>query len=251
MKLEGKIALVTGAANGIGRAIAIAMAEEGAHIIINDVPAQKERAQELTKEIEKIGRESVAFLADVSNTQHVTEMAQSVLQRFGRLDILVNNAGFTRVSHVVDMTDEQWDSVIGTCLRGTFLCSRAFLKSMIHQKSGKILSTASHFAWSAFPGFAQYCAAKAGIIAFTKALALEVAEYNVNVNAIAPGFIGTEGALSRSPRSHINRMEKEIPLGRIGRPEDLLGVVLLLVSDEGNYITGETICISGGLTMRG
>ena len=250
MRLNGKIALVTGSANGIGRAIASALAREGAHVIINDIPSQRERADELSDEIEGIGRESMVCLADVSNTQEVSQMAERVLQKFGRLDILVNNAGFARVSKVVDMTDEQWDTVIHTCLRGTFLCSRAFIRKMIDQRSGKILNIASNAAWTMFPGFAQYCAAKAGIVAFTKVLALEVAEYHVNVNAIAPGFIGTEGALSRSPQDHIDRMKTQIPWGRIGRPEDLLGAVMLLVSDEGNYITGETILISGGLTMR-
>jgi 3-oxoacyl-[acyl-carrier protein] reductase len=121
---------------------------------------------------------------------------------------------------------------------------------MIDQRNGKILNIASNLAWTIFPGFAQYSAAKAGIIAFTKVLALEVANYHVNVNAIAPGFIGTEAALSLSPQDHIERMKKQIPFGRFGRPEDLLGAVLLLVSEEGSYITGETIVVSGGLTMR-
>jgi len=250
MRLSGKIALVTGSANGIGRGIAFALAKEGAHVVINDIPSQKGRANEISEEIKGLGQESVVFLADVSQTQEVKQMAESVLQKFGRLDILVNNAGFTRVSKVADMTDEQWDAVINTCLRGTFLCSRAFLRTMVDQRSGKILNIASNAVWTTLPGFAQYSAAKAGIVAFTKVLALEVAEYHVNVNAIAPGFIGTEGALSRSPQDHIERMKKQIPFGRIGRPEDLFGAVLLLVSGEGDYITGETILVSGGLTMR-
>ena len=250
MRLNGKIALVTGSANGIGRAIASALAREGAHVVINDIPSQRERANEISEEIKGIGRESMVFLADVSSTQEVNQMAEAVLEKFGRLDILVNNAGFPRVSKVIEMTDEQWDAVINTCLRGTFLCSRAFLRTMIHQRSGKILNLASNMAFAVFPGFAQYSAAKAGIVAFTKVLALEVAEYNVNVNAIAPGFTGTEGALSRSPQDHIDRMKKQNPFGRIGRPEDHLGAVLLLVSDEGSYITGETILVTGGLTMR-
>jgi 3-oxoacyl-[acyl-carrier protein] reductase len=250
MRLSGKVALITGSANGIGRTIASALAREGAHVVINDIPSQRERANELFNEIKGIGRESIVFLADVSNTQEVSQMAESVLQKFQRLDILVNNAGFPRVSKVADMTDEHWDAVINTCLRGTFLCSRAFIRQMIDQRNGKILNIASNLAWTIFPGFAQYSAAKAGIIAFTKVLALEVANYHVNVNAIAPGFIGTEAALSLSPQDHIERMKKQIPFGRFGRPEDLLGAVLLLVSEEGSYITGETIVVSGGLTMR-
>jgi 3-oxoacyl-[acyl-carrier protein] reductase len=250
MRLGGKVALITGSANGIGRTIASALAREGAYVVINDIPSQRERANELFNEIKGIGRESIVFLADVSNTQEVSQMAERVLQKFQRLDILVNNAGFPRVSKVADMTDEQWDAVINTCLRGTFLCSRAFIRQMIDQRNGKILNIASNLAWTIFPGFAQYSAAKAGIVAFTKVLALEVADYRVNVNAIAPGFIGTEAALSLSPQDHIERMKTQIPLGRFGRPEDLLGAVLLLVSDEGSYITGETIVVSGGLTMR-
>ena len=250
MRLNGKIALVTGSANGIGRAIASALAREE---LMSSSTIFRHRESEPTNYLmrsKESAGESMVCLADVSNTQEVSQMAERVLQKFGRLDILVNNAGFARVSKVVDMTDEQWDTVIHTCLRGTFLCSRAFIRKMIDQRSGKILNIASNAAWTMFPGFAQYCAAKAGIVAFTKVLALEVAEYHVNVNAIAPGFIGTEGALSRSPQDHIDRMKKQIPWGRIGRPEDLLGAVMLLVSDEGNYITGETILVSGGLTMR-
>jgi 3-oxoacyl-[acyl-carrier protein] reductase len=250
MRLEGKIALVTGSGNGIGRAIALRFAQEGAAVIINDLPSQGERARSVSEEIRACGRESVVMLADVSKTHEVNQMADAALRQFGRLDILVNNAGFTRPARVADMTDEQWDSVINACLRGAFVCSRAFLKGMMARRSGKILNLASNAVWSVWPGFAQYSAAKAGIVAFTKVLALELAEYQINVNAIAPGFTGTEGALSRSSADHIRRMEKEIPLGRIGRPEDLLGAVLLLVSDEGSFITGETICISGGFTFR-
>jgi len=150
----------------------------------------------------------------------------------------------------VDMTDEDWDIVINTCLLGTFLCSRAFIKTMMRQKSGKILNLASNSVWSVWKGFGQYAAAKAGIVAFTKVLALELAEYGINVNAIAPGFTGTEGALARSGAAHIERMEKEIPLGRIGGTDDLMGAALLLVSEEGSFITGETILIAGGFTFR-
>ena len=250
MRLKERIALVTGSANGIGRTIALALAGEGAHVVVNDVPSQQDRANDVSQRIVKMGRDSMVCLADVSNSQDVNQMAERILQKFGRLDILVNNAGFPSVSRVVDMTDEQWSSVIDVCLRGTFLCCRAFGKSMIRQRSGKILNVASNMVWTSVPGFAQYSAAKAGIVAFTKVFALEVAEYHVNVNALAPGFTGTEGAISRSPADHLKRMETEIPWGRIGRPEDLLGAVMLLVSADGDYITGETICVSGGFTLR-
>ena len=250
MKLRDRIALVTGSANGIGRAIAVKLAQEGADVVVNDIPSQQERARAVSEEIKSIGRDSMVVLADVSKTDEVNRMAASVLKRFGHLDILVNNAGFARPVQVVDMTDEDWDIVISTVLRGTFLCSRAFIKSMMEQKSGKILNLASNSVWSVWKGFGQYAAAKAGIVAFTKVLALEMAEYGVNVNAIAPGFTGTEGALARSGAAHIERMEREIPLGRIGSTEDLMGAVMLLVSDEGNFITGETILIAGGYTFR-
>jgi len=250
MKLRDKIALVTGSANGIGRAIAVKLAQEGADVVVNDIPSQQERARAVSEEIKSIGRDSMVVLADVSKTDEVNRMAASVLKRFGHLDILVNNAGFARPVQVVDMTDEDWDIVISTVLRGTFLCSRAFIKSMMEQKSGKILNLASNSVWSIWKGFGQYAAAKAGIVAFTKVLALEMAEYGVNVNAIAPGFTGTEGALARSGAAHKERLEREIPLGRIGSTEDLMGAVMLLVSDEGNFITGETILIAGGYTFR-
>jgi len=250
MRLSERIALVTGSANGIGRAIALALAKEGATVIVNDVPAQEDQAKRACDEIRKVGSDSMLVLADVSQAEQVGRMAEIVLGKFGRLDILVNNAGFTKVCRVADMTDEQWDSVVDVCLRGAFLCSRAFLKAMFDQRRGKILNIASNFGWAAVPGFAQYCAAKAGLIAFTKVLAMEAAPHHVNVNAIAPGFVGTEGALARSPREHVENISRQIPLGRIGRPEDLLGAVLLLVSDDGNYITGETVAVTGGLNMR-
>ncbi len=250
LRLKDKVALVTGSANGIGRAIAVKFAQEGADVVINDIPSQKERAEAVSEEIKHLGRNSMVILADVSKTDEVTRMAGTLLQRFGRLDVLVNNAGFARPVRVADMTDDQFDIVINTCLRGTFLCSRAFIKTMIAQKSGKILNLASNSVWSIWPGFGQYAAAKAGIVAFTKVLALELAEHRINVNAIAPGFTGTEGALARSGAAHIERMEREIPLGRIGKTEDLLGAVMLLVSDEGAFITGETILIAGGFTFR-
>ena len=250
MRLQDRIALVTGSANGIGRAIALKFAREGAHVVINDISPQQERAAIVCDEIKQMGRDSVVVLADVSKTDDVHRMAEAVLQKFGRLDILVNNAGFARPVKVADMTDDQWDIVINTCLRGTFLCSRAFIKTMMLQRSGKILNLASNSIWSIWPGFGQYAAAKAGIVAFTKVLALEMAEYRVNVNAIAPGFTGTEGALIRSGDEHVRRMERDIPLGRIGSTEDLMGAVMLLVSDEGSFITGETILIAGGYTFR-
>jgi 3-oxoacyl-[acyl-carrier protein] reductase len=250
MRLKEKVALVTGSANGIGRAIAVKFAQEGADVIINDISAQQARAETACEEIKNIGRSSMVVLADISKTDDVNRMAESVLEKFGRLDILVNNAGFARPVRVVDMTDEQWDIVINTCLRGTFLCSRAFIKTMMLQKSGKILNLASNSVWSIWPGFGQYAAAKAGVVAFTKVLALELAEHRINVNAIAPGFTGTEGAVVRSGPEHVKRMETEIPLGRIGKTEDLMGAVMLLVSDEGSFITGETILVSGGFTFR-
>lgn len=250
MRLREKVALVTGSANGIGRAIALKLAREGADVIINDIASQKERAGLVCEEIKTFGRKAMVVLADVSKTEDVNRMAESVLGKFGRLDILVNNAGLSRPVPIAEMTVDQWDIVINTCLRGTFLCSRAFIKGMMLQKSGKILNLASNTVWSVWPGFGQYAAAKAGIVAFTKVLALEMAEYGINVNAIAPGFTGTEGAIARSGPEHVRRMEGEIPLGRIGRTEDLLGAVMLLVSDEGSFITGETILISGGFTFR-
>jgi 3-oxoacyl-[acyl-carrier protein] reductase len=250
MKLKDKIALVTGSANGIGRATAIKLAQEGAHVVVNDLLSQEDRARQVFEEIKGMGRESMVLFADVSKTDEVNRMAASLLDKFGRLDILVNNAGFARPVRVVDMTDEDWDIVINTCLRGTFLCSRAFMKPMMAQKSGKILNLASNSIWSIWPGFAQYAAAKAGIVTFTKVLALELAEYRINVNAIAPGFTGTENALVRSGPAHVERMEKGIPMGRIGTTDDLMGAVMLLVSGDGDFITGETILIAGGYTFR-
>jgi 3-oxoacyl-[acyl-carrier protein] reductase len=181
VRLKDKIALVTGSANGIGRAIAVKLAQEGADVVVNDIPLQQERARLVSEEIAGIGRNSMVVLADVSKTDEVNGMADAVLKKFGRLDIL------------------------------------AFLKTMMARRSGKVLNLASNSVWSVWKGFGQYAAAKAGIVAFTKVLALEMTEYGINVNAIAPGFTGTEGALARSGAAHIERMEREIPLGRIGK----------------------------------
>src|SRR3972149_5592757 len=171
-RLREKVALVTGSANGIGRAIALKLAQEGADVIINDIAPQQERAGIVCEEIKNFGRKSMVVLADVSKTDDVNRMAELVLKKFGRLDILVNNAGFARPVRVAEMTDDQWDIVINTCLRGTFLCSRAFIKGMMLQKSGKILNLASNSVWSIWPGFGQYAAAKAGIVAFKTVVSL-------------------------------------------------------------------------------
>jgi 3-oxoacyl-[acyl-carrier protein] reductase len=247
MNLINKKAIVTGASRGIGRSIAVALAQRGTDVAVNynrDIDGAKATA----KEIMALGRKALIVKADVANSLEVNQMVDKVLEEFGRIDILVNNAGIFEVALVHEMTDEQWDRTLNTNLKGVFNCCRAVVKHMIKQRSGKIVNISSIDAHRGYYGGAHYAASKAGIIAFTKSLAREVASYGICVNAVAPGEIETE-----MTREELNKFRdeflKQIPLGRIGKPEDVAGVVVFLCSDEANYITGETINVNGGWWM--
>ncbi len=247
MMLEGKVALVTGASRGIGRAIALELAHQGAKVAVNYAGSEA-KANEVVAEIVNMGGEAFAIQADVSNAEAVDRMVKEVLDRFERLDILVNNAGVTRDNLLMRMKEEEWDEVINTNLKGVFNCTKAVTRPMMKQRYGRIVNVASVVGVIGNAGQANYVAAKAGVIGLTKTAAKELASRNITVNAIAPGFITTDmtDRLSEDIRTE---MLKQIPLARFGEPEDIAKVVAFLVSDAANYMTGQTLHVDGGMVM--
>jgi len=249
MRLQGKVALVTGASRGIGRATAKLLAQEGAKVAVNYTRSEKE-AQSLAEEINKQGGEVLLVKADVSKADEVKGMVQKTVERFGRIDILVNNAGVIIVSPFLDLTEEMWDKMVDVNLKGPYLCSKEVAPMMLNQKKGKIIniSSVSGLAQRTALGNVAYAAAKAGVIGLTRSLAVNLSPH-INVNAVSPGLTETDMAASLPPER--NRMViEETPLKRIGKPEDLAYAVLFLASDESDFITGEVITVSGGRGMR-
>lgn len=246
MELTGKVALVTGAAQGIGKAVALLLARNGADMVVSDINFEK--AQETVKEVETIGRKAMAMKVDVSNFNDVDQMTKAILERFGKIDILINNAGIARDKLILRMTEEDWDAVIDINLKGTFNCTKAVLKQMIKQKTGKIVNIASVVGEMGNAGQSNYAASKAGVIGLTKTIAREVAQRGINVNAIAPGYIETSmtDALPEKAKEELKRL---IPLERLGRPEDVAHAVLFLVLEASSYITGQVLNVNGGLYM--
>jgi len=249
MRLKDQVAIITGAAGaGIGQATARRFAQEGAYVVISDTHPRRtdEVAQAIASEY---GVKTLGVLCDVLFREQVEALVQRTVDTFGRVDILVNNAGRNILSSVAEMTDEQWDTVINVCLRGTFYCSRAVLKSMMAQKRGNIVSLSSVAGLRPSDKQAHYSAAKAGILGFTRTLALEVAPYNIRVNAIAPGLIYNDFLRRIYPDSLFDNAAKQTPLGRMGQPSDIANAICYLVSDEASYVTGQTISINGGTLM--
>lgn len=245
-ELSNNVAIVTGARGGIGKAIALELAKAGADIVVCDRIVDDGRLEGVPEEIKSLGRHSLAVATDVRVPEQVDNLVKQTVDRFGRVDILVNNAGANFRCLVEDMTPNGWDTIINSNLKGTFLCSQAVGKVMIQQKSGKIINIASINGIDGSPGGAHYGASKAGIINFTKSLAVEWAQYNINVNAIAPGPIGTEWVKANTDPEVLEERRKAIPLKRLGRPEDVAYTVLFLASEASSYITGETIVVRGG-----
>ena len=249
--LDDKVAIVTAAAGaGIGQATARRFAQEGAQVIVTD--AHPRRVQEVAQAMSKdYDRQVLGLEVDVRNPDHLSALVKTALDKFGRIDILVNNAGINKLSPIWEMDDETWRLVIDVNLNGTFNCTRAVLPTMIEQRSGAIVSMASVAGWiGSNDGEAHYCAAKAGVMGFTRAVAAEVAKYGIRVNAIAPGLIYNEFLERIYPKEFFEGFAKRVPLGRLGEPPDVANLILFLTSDLSSYITGEVLCISGGALMK-
>jgi 3-oxoacyl-[acyl-carrier protein] reductase len=247
MRFEGKVAIITGAGRGIGKAIAERLASEGADVVICDV--DKEAAERTAEEIRsKYSVKAIAISADVANEGDVNSMVEETIKNFGRVDFLINNAGITKDSLLLRMSEEEWDKVIAVDLKSVFLCTRAVIRHMMRQRFGRIVNISSVIGLRGNVGQANYASAKAGIIGFTKSAARELAGRNITVNAVAPGYIQTE-MTERLPQEVKEEMLKQVPLGRPGQPEDVAGVVAFLCSEDASYITGEIIRVDGGMAM--
>jgi len=247
MNLQGRVAFVTGAAQGIGRAIALALAEVGAAIAGGDV--NLEGMEKTAKEIEALGRKAMALRLDVSDRASVKDAVAKVLEAWQKIDILINNAGITKDALAMRMKPEDWDRVLRINLDGAFHCIQAILPGMVKQRGGRIINIASVVAQAGNPGQANYIASKAGIIGLTKAVASEVGSRGITVNAVAPGFIAT-AMTENLPEAVKLRMISLIPLGRMGTDKDIAYGVRFLASDEASYITGHVLNINGGMYMQ-
>jgi len=248
-RLEGKVAIVTGAGRGIGQAIAIGLANEGANVIVNDV--NLESARSVADEIKHRGGQALAIKADVSSSTEVNQMVKQTLDKFGKIDILVNNAGISGFWPILELTEAEWDHMLDTNLKSQFLCSQAVGKEMIKRKSGKIVNIASVAAHLASPRVMAYAVSKAGVVMLTKALAIEWARYNITANVVSPHFALTPltlSAIEREPELYAGR-EKRIPLGRAATPEDPANAVIFLCMPESDYITGQEIIVDGGMSV--
>jgi len=246
MKLSGKVALVTGASSGIGKAIALYLAEEGADVAIN-YHSDLEEAEEVVRRVKSMGKRAIAVKADVSSSAEVKEMFSKVISEFSTLDILINNAGIGNLMPAVSMTDDVWNIMLGTHLYGTMNCTREALKIMLSKKAGKIINIASICGMTGCLGAAHYSAAKGGIIGYTHAVSREVISQGINVNAIAPGYIDTpllvKGGLTDEM---LKLLLAEIPIGRLGKPREIASLAAYLASDDANFIVGQVISPNGG-----
>lgn len=245
--LENKVALITGGSRGIGRAIALEFAKRGAAVVVNynQSPAA---AEAVVNQIKEAGGKAASFQADVSDFKQAEALVKFTIDTFGDLSILVNNAGITRDQLIMMMPEADWDAVINTNLKSTFNCSKAAVKHMMRKRTGRIINIASVAGQMGNPGQTNYSASKGGQIAFTKALAREVAARNITVNAIAPGFVDTEILDAMTPET-LEAALKLVPLGRKGKPEEIAYAAAFLASDEAAYITGQTLGVDGGMAM--
>ncbi|OLS37443.1 beta-ketoacyl-ACP reductase [Alkalihalophilus pseudofirmus] len=246
--IQGKVAVVTGASRGIGRAIALELAKNGANIVVN-YAGSVAKAEEVVASCKELGVDALAVQADVANSESVQAMIKESIEAFGRVDILVNNAGITRDNLLMRMKEDDWDAVIDTNLKGVFNCSKAVTRQMMKQRYGRIINVASVVGILGNAGQANYVAAKAGVIGLTKTMARELANRNILVNAVAPGFITTDmtDELTEDMKAV---MLGQIPLGALGKPEHIASVVRFLASDDAAYMTGQTLNVDGGMVMQ-
>ncbi len=245
--LKGKVVIVTGGKRGIGRAIALGLAEAGADVASCSRTIEDGQLQSLAEEIQRLGRRSLAIQADVTRKTDVDKMVQEVVKEFGKIDILVNNAGIMIRKPLLELSEEEWDATLDTNLKGYFLCSQAVGRIMVAQKQGNIINIASEQAIRAFGGRGAYPMSKAAVLMLTKVLARELAGYNIRINGIAPGTVRTE--MSRplwSDPAALKRLETIIPLGRLAEPDNMVGAAIFLASDASSYMTGHTIMVDGG-----
>ncbi len=244
-RLRDRVAIVTGASRGIGRSVALALASEGAKVVVN-YASSSNAAEEVVAAITEAGGNAITAQADVSKVEQVDALLNTTLEKFGRVDVLVNNAGITRDTLLLRMKPEDWQAVIDLNLTGVFLCTKAVSKGMLKQRSGRIINIASVAGQMGNPGQANYSAAKAGVIGFTKTVAKELASRGITVNAVAPGFIATD--MTNDLKSE--EILKYIPLGRYGEPEEVAGMVRFLAADSAAaYITGQVFNVDGGMVM--
>jgi acetoin reductase-like protein len=257
-RLEKKVAIITGAARGIGKGIALRLVKEGCRVVVADIDFQG--ASKIKEEIDKMGGESLSIKVNVSKNKEVKKMVEMTLKEFGRIDILVNNAGVNKACPITELSEEGWDYILNVNLKGVFLCCKAVVPHMIKEKQGKIVNISSKVAKLGGRWLTAYSASKSGVVAFTQSLAREIAPHKINVNAICPGIIFTElwdglkekfaQKLNISQKEVNERYVKEIPLGRACTPEDVANVVVFLCSEESNYMTGQAINVTGGQEMR-
>jgi len=246
-QLQEKVALVTGGARGIGKAIVLELAQQGCDVIICDIDLSG--GDQIAEEIQKLNVRSLLVQTDISVASEVDELIEQGLKTFGRIDILVNNAGITRDNLLMRMNEKEWDKVIQINLKGAFLCTRKVIRGMMKQRQGKIINISSVVGIMGNAGQANYAASKGGLIAFARSIAKEVASRNIQVNIIAPGYIETE-MTKHLPQEIKDSFLVDIPAGRAGLPEDIAKVVSFLASPASDYITGEVICVDGGLMTK-
>ncbi|MBU3572732.1 3-oxoacyl-[acyl-carrier-protein] reductase [Priestia aryabhattai] len=245
--LQGKVAVVTGASRGIGRAVAVELGKLGAKVVVN-YSGSEAKALEVVDEIKGLGTDAIAVQANVAESDSVQAMIKEAISTFGSVDILVNNAGITRDNLLMRMKEDEWDDVINTNLKGVFLCTKAVTRQMMKQRAGRIINISSIVGVSGNAGQANYVAAKSGVIGLTKTTAKELASRNITVNAVAPGFIATDMTDKLNEEVQAE-MLKKIPLASFGQPEDVANAVAFLASDASRYITGQTIHVDGGMVM--